>query len=151
MNRALNVPHQFVDLLWDNCWPAPAWPMTRTGSLTKNGAATASFGNLAGNRGPVSNLLHLSASALTDPDAARDFAGVMAHVRLGAEVVIENETRAVAVVRPAVPTGPGRPLSEIIAAADSRGSSALLDGDFARDLEVVINSHPEPLDPPAWD
>ena len=75
----------------------------------------------------------------------------MAHVRLGAEVVIENETRAVAVVRPAVPAGPSRLLSEIIAAAESCGSSALLDGDFARDLEEVINSHPEPLDPPAWD
>jgi len=88
---------------------------------------------------------------ISEAEAARDFAGVMAHVRLGAEVVIENETRAVAVVRPAVPAGPGRLLSEIIAAAESRGSSALLDGDFARDLEEVINSHPEPLDPPAWD
>ena len=88
---------------------------------------------------------------ISEAEAARDFAGVMAHVRLGAEVVIENETRAVAVVRPAVPADPGRLLSEIIAAAESRGSSALLDGDFARDLEEVINSHPEPLDPPAWD
>jgi hypothetical protein len=36
-----------------------------------------------------------------------------------------------------------------IAAAEARGSSPLLDGNFARDLEEVINSHPESLDPPA--
>ncbi len=57
---------------------------------------------------------------ISEADAARDFAGLMAHARLGAEVVIENEARAVAVVRPAVPAGPGRPLSELIAAAESR-------------------------------
>jgi hypothetical protein len=88
---------------------------------------------------------------ISEADAARDFAGLMAQVRLGAEVVIENEAQAVAVVRSALPAGPGRLLSEIIAAAESRGSSALLDGGFARDLEEVIKNHPEPLDPPSWD
>jgi hypothetical protein len=88
---------------------------------------------------------------ISEADAARDFAALMAHVRLGAEVVIETEARAVAVVRPAVPAGPGRLLSEIIAAAETRGSSTLLDGSFARDLEEAINSHSEPLNPPAWD
>ena len=88
---------------------------------------------------------------ISEADAARDFAGLMAHVRLGTEVVIENESRAVAVVRPADPAGAGHLLSELIAAAESRGSSAVLDGDFARDLEEVIRSHPEPLDSPAWD
>jgi antitoxin (DNA-binding transcriptional repressor) of toxin-antitoxin stability system len=88
---------------------------------------------------------------ISEADAARDFAGLMAQVRLGSEVVIENEARAVAVVRPAVPADPGRLLSELIAAAELHGSSALLDGAFARDLEEVVNSHPEPLDPPSWD
>lgn len=88
---------------------------------------------------------------ISEADAARDFAGLMAQVRLGAEVVIENEARAVAVVRPAVPAGPGRLLSELIAAAESRGSSTVLDGGFARDLEEAVNSHPEPLDSPSWD
>lgn len=87
---------------------------------------------------------------ISEADAARDFAGLMAQVRLGAEVVIENEARAVAVVRPAVPAGPGRLLSELIAAAESRGSSIVLDCGFARDLEEAVNSHPEPLDPPSW-
>ncbi len=88
---------------------------------------------------------------ISEADAARDFAGLMAQVRLGAEVVIENEARAVAVVRPAAPASPARLLSEIIAAAESRGSSALLDGDFACDLEGAVAAHPEPLDPPSSD
>jgi len=88
---------------------------------------------------------------ISEADAARDFAGLMAHVRLGTEIVIESETRAVAVLRPAVPAGPGRLLSEVIAAAEMRGSSALLDGSFACGLEEVIDSHREPLDAPTWD
>jgi antitoxin (DNA-binding transcriptional repressor) of toxin-antitoxin stability system len=89
---------------------------------------------------------------ISEAEAAGDFAGLMARVRAGAEVVIENGTLPVAVVRPAAARpGPGRLLSESIASAEARGSTATLDGDFARDLEEVINSHREPLNPPAWD
>ena len=35
---------------------------------------------------------------ISEEDAARDFAGLMARVRAGAEVVIESDARAVAVV-----------------------------------------------------
>ena len=42
-------------------------------------------------------------------------------------------------------------LSESIALAEAHGSTVTLDGDFARDLEDIINSHREPLNPPAWD
>jgi antitoxin (DNA-binding transcriptional repressor) of toxin-antitoxin stability system len=91
--------------------------------------------------------IHISESA-----AAADFAGVMARIRAGIEVVIESEMHAVAVMRPAIPVpGPGRLLSELIAAAEARGSSGLLDGSFARDLEEVVQNHQEPLNPPAWD
>jgi antitoxin (DNA-binding transcriptional repressor) of toxin-antitoxin stability system len=76
---------------------------------------------------------------ISEAEAARDFAGLMAQVRLGAEVVIENEDRAVAIVRPAAPaTGPGRLLSEMIAAAESRGSTAVIDEDFASDVAAAI-------------
>jgi hypothetical protein len=34
--------------------------------------------------------------------------------------------------------------------AKEHGSFATLDADFARDAEAAINSHREPLDPPAW-
>jgi hypothetical protein len=56
----------------------------------------------------------------------------------------------VAVLRSAEPH-PGRLLSESIELAEARGSTATLDGDFARDLEEAVNSHREPLNPPAWD
>jgi hypothetical protein len=32
-----------------------------------------------------------------------------------------------------------------------RGSHATLDEDFGKDLEDIINSHREPLNPPEWD
>lgn len=87
---------------------------------------------------------------ISEAEAARDFAGVMARVRAGAEVIIESDARAVAVVRPAF-ARPGRLLSESIASAETEGSNATLDGNFSRDLEEIIDTHREPLDPPAWD
>jgi hypothetical protein len=44
-----------------------------------------------------------------------------------------------------------RLLSESLRLAKEHGSKATLDGDFERDLEEIINSHREPLNPPAWD
>jgi hypothetical protein len=32
----------------------------------------------------------------------------------------------------------------------AHGSTVTLDKDFERDLEEIINSHREPLNPPAW-
>jgi len=82
--------------------------------------------------------------------AATTIATLLAHVRAGAEVIIENDARPVAVLRSADPH-PGRLLSESIALAEAHGSTVTLDGDFGRDLEEIINSHCEPLNPPAWD
>jgi antitoxin (DNA-binding transcriptional repressor) of toxin-antitoxin stability system len=86
---------------------------------------------------------------ISEAEAASDFAGLLARVRAGAEVVIESGTLPVAVVRPAEPHV--RLLSESLRLAKEHASTATLDGDFARDLEAVINSHREPLEPPAWD
>ena len=87
---------------------------------------------------------------ISEAEAARDFAGLLARVRAGAEVIIDSDARAVAVLRVAAPR-PGRLLSESIASAEARGSTVTLDPDFSTDLEAVIDSHLEPLDPPAWD
>ena len=92
----------------------------------------------------VKNVIHIS-----EAEATSDFASLMARVREGAEVVIEKDARPVAVVRPAEPHV--RLLSDSLRLAREHGSTATLDGDFARDLEEVINSHREPLNPPAWD
>lgn len=73
----------------------------------------------------------------------------MARVRSGTEVVIENDSRPVAVVRPAEP--PVRLLSESLRLAREHHSTATLDGDFARDVKAAIESHCEPLNPPVWD
>ena len=86
---------------------------------------------------------------VSEAEAASDFASLLARVRAGAEVVIESNARPVAVVRAAEPQV--RLLSESLRLAREHGSSATLDGDFARDLEDVINSHREPLNSPAWD
>jgi prevent-host-death family protein len=88
---------------------------------------------------------------ISEEEAARDFAGLMNHVRAGAEVVIESESGKlpVAVLRPAEPHV--RLLSESLRLAKEHASPATLDGDFARDLEAAVNSHREPLEPPAWD
>jgi len=88
---------------------------------------------------------------LSEAEAASDFPSLMAHVRAGAEVIIENDSHPVAIVQPAADPKPGRLLSESLAIAKALGSNATLDGDFERDLEAVINSHREPLTPPEWD
>jgi antitoxin (DNA-binding transcriptional repressor) of toxin-antitoxin stability system len=87
---------------------------------------------------------------IPEAEAARDFAAVMSHVDEGSEVIIERDTRPVAVIHPPN-RRPGLLLSEIIARAEARGSTVTLDGDFDRDLEDAINSHSEPLNPPQWD
>lgn len=88
------------------------------------------------------NVIHIS-----EAEATSDFAGVLARVRAGAEIVIGDKARAVAVVRPAEPHV--RWLSESLRLAKEHASSATLDKDFSHDLEEVINSHREPLNPPA--
>ena len=88
------------------------------------------------------NIIHIS-----EAEAASDFANVLARVRAGAEIVIGDDARPVAVVRPAEPHV--RLLSESLRLAKEHASTAALDGDFARDLEAAVNSHREPLNPPA--
>src|SRR5258707_613950 len=82
--------------------------------------------------------------------ATTNVATLLAHVRAGAEVVIENDSRPGAVRRSAEPH-PGRLLSEPIPRAEAHASPVTLDGDFGRVREAIINSHREPLTPPAWD
>ena len=86
---------------------------------------------------------------ITEAELARDVYEVLEKIEHGAEVVVERDSRPVAVIKP--PPFKGRLLSECIAALEARGSHATLDEDFSKDLEDIINSHREPLNPPAWD
>jgi antitoxin (DNA-binding transcriptional repressor) of toxin-antitoxin stability system len=81
--------------------------------------------------------------------AASDFDGLLALTANGDEVFIEANMRVVARLLPADAPHP-RLLSESLRILKQRGSTITLDGEFGRDLEAVIASHPEPLRNP-WD
>jgi antitoxin (DNA-binding transcriptional repressor) of toxin-antitoxin stability system len=85
---------------------------------------------------------------IPDVKAANDFPSVLELVQDGADVIIEHDGRAVAIVS-SIEQRRGRLLSESINLAMSHGSTTTLDGDFAHDLEDIINSHREPLNPRA--
>ena len=86
---------------------------------------------------------------ISEAEATRDFASLLVRVRAGAEVVIRDGAQPVAVVRPVEP--PIRRLSESLQLAREHGSTATLDGGFAKDVEAAIETHRESLNPPAWD
>jgi antitoxin (DNA-binding transcriptional repressor) of toxin-antitoxin stability system len=86
---------------------------------------------------------------MTEAEVVKDIAGVLAQVRQGVEVVVEQDHRAVAVIKPSRPAG--RMISEVIADLKARGSNAVMDEDFARDIEEGIKAHREPWNPPSWD
>ncbi len=83
---------------------------------------------------------------ISEAEATRDFASLLVRVRAGAEVVINDDGRPVAVVRPTEPLV--RRLSESLCLAREHGSTVTLDEDFAKDVEAAIDSHREPLEPP---
>ena len=84
---------------------------------------------------------------ISEADAYRDFAGLLARVRAGAEVIIEDAVSPAVVLRKAVEPSLRR-LSESLRLAKEHGSTVTPDGGFARDLEAVVNSHREPLGNP---
>ena len=77
---------------------------------------------------------------ISEADAAGDFSGLMAKVRAGAEVVIENAKTPVAVMRPPAPVR--RTLAECIAMLPE-DSTAIVDEDFAKDVGAAIEAHRE--------
>jgi antitoxin (DNA-binding transcriptional repressor) of toxin-antitoxin stability system len=95
------------------------------------------------------HVIHISEKEAAETSVAT----LLAHVRAGTEVVIENDARPVAVLRAAEPL-PGRLLSESIALAEAHakelGYEPTLDPDFAADLEEIINSR-KPRNIPKWE
>ena len=86
---------------------------------------------------------------MTESDVVKDIAAVLEKVRRGSEVVIEQNHRPIAVISPSKPAG--RPISEVIAGLEARGANAVVDDDFARDIEEAVESHRQPWNPPSWD
>lgn len=91
---------------------------------------------------------------ISDTDAVNDFESLLAKVRTGAEIVIEHNSRPVAIVKPATEQI-GRTLSESIelakAHAKQLGYTPMVTPEFAADIEEIINMNREPFDPPSWD
>jgi antitoxin (DNA-binding transcriptional repressor) of toxin-antitoxin stability system len=92
---------------------------------------------------------------MSEDDVARDLHAVLDRVRSGAEVVIEQDHRPVAVLRSSGPRRPGRTLRECIALArdyEARlGQAPLPDADFAADVQSGVEGRRDPLESPRWD
>ena len=87
---------------------------------------------------------------ISESEASRDFASLLARVRAGEEVVIGSEDDPIAIMRR--PDEPRvRRLSESLRLLRERGSQVTLDGGFEGDLNAATGAHQEPLNPPAWD
>ena len=86
---------------------------------------------------------------MTEAELARDVHGVLARVQEGAEIVIEQDHRPVAVIRSPLPRG--RLLSECIALAEARGSTVTLDEGFMQDVDRGIAHRTQPWTPPSWE
>jgi len=88
---------------------------------------------------------------ISEEEAARDFASLLARVRAGVEIVIESATHPAAVLRAAEPQR--RSISESIALAEARtkelGYKPVMDAGFAADLEEIIRNR-KPRDTSAW-
>lgn len=95
------------------------------------------------NRVMAKDVIHIS-----EAEVAGKFTSLMARVRAGAEVIIESDSRPVAILHPPEPAS--RTISECIALLPE-DSTATIDSDFAKDVEAAVESHREPLSPPAWD
>jgi len=86
---------------------------------------------------------------LTEAELARDLHTVLAKVQQGVEVEIVQDSRPVAVMK--APAVKGRKISEVIVALEASGANAVLDEDFARDVEEGIRARRQPWNPPSWD
>lgn len=86
---------------------------------------------------------------MTEAEIARDLHAVLQKVRQGMEVVIEQDQMPIAVIKPPKPVG--RMISEVIADLKARGSQAVMDDEFARDVQEGLRAQRQPWNPPPWD
>jgi antitoxin (DNA-binding transcriptional repressor) of toxin-antitoxin stability system len=89
---------------------------------------------------------------ISEIEAANNFASLLARVRAGAEVVIEQDKLPVAVIH--APAPPRRTISECIALAkvheEETGEVPIMDAEFAADMEEIIKNR-EVWNPPTWE
>lgn len=92
---------------------------------------------------------------MSEAEVARNLRAVLAKVRQGVEIVIEQDHRPVAVLRPSESTRTGRKLSECVALAKDYeaklGDAPIPDEDFTKDVQAGIDARRDSFQPPAWD
>lgn len=86
---------------------------------------------------------------ITESDVENNFAAVLAKIRQGIEIAVEQDHRPVAVIRSPKPSG--RPITECIASAKASGSPVVPDEGFGRDVEEGIKERQQLWNPPSWD
>ncbi|MDP9038916.1 MAG: hypothetical protein M3O02_06520 [Acidobacteriota bacterium] len=100
---------------------------------------------------------------ISEQDAARDFAALLRRVRAGDEVVVEEDGRAVAVLRSTTEDRscagaprdikPGKTVEEIVAGLrrwEAEHGPVRMDADFADDVEEAHRRLNQPLDELKW-
>jgi len=76
-------------------------------------------------------IMDMGTLRITEAELARDVHAILAKVQQGVEVVVEQDHRPVATIRTPLPKG--RLLSESIALAEARGTTAIPDEGFMKD------------------
>ncbi len=90
---------------------------------------------------------------ISEEELARDVHTVLDKVERGEEIVVERDTHPVAVIRASAIRG--RSIDECIALAkayeERLAFAPIPDDEFARDVQIAIDSRREPFQPPPWD
>lgn len=86
---------------------------------------------------------------MSEAELANNLHKVRSKVQQGAEIVIEQNHRPVAVLKPSQPVG--RMSTEVLADLKARGSNAVMDDGFAQDIEDGIKAQHQPWNPPSWE
>ena len=85
---------------------------------------------------------------ISEADAVRNFAGLMARALAGEEIVIESGSGNIVLCKQSF--SQHRTIKEILALLPD-DDSMRMGSDFADDVEAAIAAHREPLNPPDWD
>ena len=144
-SETLSALRVFADLAFSRAAGAPLIPGNRV-RLLRNAEENYPAWKEAIEQ--AKSTIYFESYIIHDDDIGRDFAGLLARVRDGAEIVIESGAAPVAVLR--TPAPPRRSIEECIALLPE-DSPATIDEDFARDVQEAVAAHREPLNPPAWD
>lgn len=93
-------------------------------------------------------IMDMGTLRITEVELARDTHAVLSKVQAGIEVIVEQDHRPVAVIRTPRPTG--RLLSESVALAEARVTTAIPDEGFMQDVEEGIAERSQSWNPPTW-